>query len=37
VTPRATEHIPGMIGLIDRLIGNGLAYAVPGGDVYFSV
>ena len=37
VTPRATEHIPGMIGLIDRLIHNGLAYAVPGGDVYFSV
>ncbi len=37
VTPRATEHIPGMIELIQRLIGNGLAYAVPGGDVYFAV
>jgi cysteinyl-tRNA synthetase len=37
VTPRATEHIAGMIDLINRLIGNGLAYAVPGGDVYFSV
>lgn len=37
VTPRATEHIPGMIELINRLIGNGLAYAAPGGDVYFSV
>ena len=37
VTPRATEHIGGMIELINRLIGNGLAYAVPGGDVYFSV
>ncbi len=37
VTPRATEHIAGMIDLINRLIGNGLAYAVPGGDVYFAV
>jgi len=37
VTPRATEHIAGMIELIGRLIRNGLAYAVPGGDVYFSV
>ena len=37
VTPRATEHIAGMIELINRLIRNGLAYAVPGGDVYFSV
>jgi cysteinyl-tRNA synthetase len=37
VTPRATEHIAGMIDLINKLIQNGLAYAVSGGDVYFSV
>ena len=37
VTPRATEHIAGMIDLINRLIARGLAYAVPGGDVYFAV
>ena len=36
VTPRATEHIAGMIELINKLILNNLAYAV-GGDVYFSV
>jgi cysteinyl-tRNA synthetase len=36
VTPRATEHIAGMIELINKLIRNNLAYAV-GGDVYFSV
>jgi cysteinyl-tRNA synthetase len=37
VTPRATEHIAGMIELINKLLKKGLAYAVPGGDVYFSV
>ncbi len=36
ITPRATEHIGGMIELINKLIANGLAYAVD-GDVYFSV
>ena len=36
VTPRATEHIGGMIELINKLIRNNLAYAVD-GDVYFSV
>jgi len=36
VEPRATEHIPQMIALIERLIGKGLAYAVD-GDVYFEV
>ena len=36
VTPRATEHIGGMIELINKLIRNDLAYTVD-GDVYFSV
>ena len=36
ITPRATEHIGGMIELINKLIRNDLAYAVD-GDVYFSV
>src|SRR5690606_13991654 len=35
--PRATQHVPGMIALIGRLIERGMAYAIPGGDVYFSV
>lgn len=34
--PRATENVPGMIALIERLIANGAAYVVPTG-VYFSV
>ncbi|MCG3176253.1 MAG: Cysteine--tRNA ligase [Candidatus Omnitrophica bacterium] len=34
--PRATQHIPAMIALIQRLIDRGAAYA-QGGDVYFSV
>jgi len=36
VAPRATEHIPQMITLIERLVSKGLAYAVD-GDVYFEV
>jgi cysteinyl-tRNA synthetase len=36
VAPKATEHIPQMIALIERLVGKGLAYAVD-GDVYFEV
>ncbi|VAW00506.1 Cysteinyl-tRNA synthetase, partial [hydrothermal vent metagenome] len=36
VEPRATEHIPEMIDLIERLIETGHAYASD-GDVYFSV
>ncbi|HEY2385485.1 MAG TPA: cysteine--tRNA ligase [Candidatus Binatia bacterium] len=36
VEPRATEHLPEMIALIERLIGNGLAYPMA-GDVYFAV
>jgi cysteinyl-tRNA synthetase len=34
--PRATEHIPQMIALIERLLGKGMAYTVN-GDVYFEV
>ncbi len=36
VEPRATDHIPEIIELIERLISRGLAYP-SGGDVYFSV
>ncbi|MFH0844895.1 MAG: cysteine--tRNA ligase [Pseudomonadota bacterium] len=34
--PRATEHIPGMIHMIDTLLKKGYAY-VEGSDVYFPV
>ena len=34
--PKATEHIPEMIGLIEELVSKGLAYP-SAGDVYFSV
>ena len=37
VEPRATEHIPEMISLIEELIGRDHAYAPGNGDVYFSV
>ena len=36
VHPRATEHIPQIIALIQRLVDKGLAYAVN-GDVYYRV
>lgn len=36
VTPRATENIQGMIGLITRLLEKGIAY-VENGDVYYAV
>ena len=36
VYSKATDHIPPMIALIERLIGKGLAYPVD-GDVYFEV
>jgi cysteinyl-tRNA synthetase len=36
VEPRATEHIPQMIRLIERLLADGVAYVVD-GDVYFEV
>jgi len=35
-SPRATEHISGMVGLIQQLMEKGLAYAVE-GDVYYAV
>jgi cysteinyl-tRNA synthetase len=43
VEPRATEHIPEIVGLVERLVAAGRAYAVRshlpggGGDVYYSV
>ena len=35
--PRATEHIPAMLALIEQLVAAGFAYAVPDGSVYFRV
>jgi cysteinyl-tRNA synthetase len=35
--PRATEHVAGMLGLIDALCDKGLAYQAGDGDVNFSV
>ncbi|MDY0270258.1 cysteine--tRNA ligase [Trichloromonas sp.] len=34
--PKATEHIPQIIAIVERLIERGMAYS-SGGDVYFSV
>ena len=36
IEPKATEHVPQMIALIERLIAKGVAYPVE-GDVYFEV
>jgi cysteinyl-tRNA synthetase len=36
IEPLATEHIPEMVAMVERLIDNGHAYD-SGGDVYFSV
>jgi cysteinyl-tRNA synthetase len=36
VDPKATEHIPEMVALIERLIARGVAYEVD-GDVYFEI
>ncbi|MGH7334801.1 MAG: cysteine--tRNA ligase [Candidatus Rokuibacteriota bacterium] len=36
VAPKATAHVPQMVGLIQRLLGQGVAYVVD-GDVYFEV
>ncbi|HAG62049.1 MAG TPA: cysteine--tRNA ligase, partial [Coxiellaceae bacterium] len=35
--PRATDYVPQMIALIQRLIDQQMAYAASNGDVYFSV
>ena len=37
IEPRATQHIPEMISLIEELISDEHAYAPGNGDVYFSV
>jgi len=37
VEPRATEHMPEMISLIEDLVESGHAYAASNGDVYYSV
>jgi cysteinyl-tRNA synthetase len=36
IEPKATEHVPEMIALIERLIAGGYAYTVD-GDVYFEI
>ena len=35
--PRATEHVPGIIALIERLIARELAYVATDGDVMYAV
>ncbi len=35
--PRATEHVPGMLAIIDALERKNLAYRAANGDVYYSV
>jgi cysteinyl-tRNA synthetase len=35
--PRATEHIPEIIGLIEKLTARGIAYQAADGSVYFSI
>ena len=37
VHPKATEHIPEIIALVQKLIDGGHAYATPAGDVYYRV
>ena len=36
-TPRATEHMPDIIALIEKLVACGLAYKAADGSVYFSI
>jgi cysteinyl-tRNA synthetase len=36
-TPRATEHMPEIIALIEKLLARGLAYQTPDRSVYFSI
>lgn len=35
--PKATAHISDMVAMIQRIMDNGHAYALPSGDVYFEV
>ncbi|MBR7180894.1 MAG: cysteine--tRNA ligase [Kiritimatiellae bacterium] len=37
VYPAATDHIPEMIALVEKLVEKGFAYKAPDGSVYFSV
>jgi cysteinyl-tRNA synthetase len=37
VEPRATQHVPQMIRLIEQLLSNGLAYQAANRDVYYAV
>lgn len=36
-TPRATEHVPEIISLIEKLIAKGIAYKASDGSVYFNI
>ena len=36
-TPRATEHIPEIIAIIEKLAAREIAYKAPDGSVYFSI
>ena len=36
-SPRATEHIPEIIALIEKLVARGVAYRAADGSVYFSI
>ena len=36
-TPRATEHIPEIVSLIEKLVACGIAYKASDGSVYFSI
>jgi cysteinyl-tRNA synthetase len=35
--PRATQHIPDMLRIIETLLHKGLAYQAPNGDIYYAV
>lgn len=37
VEPRATQHVDGIIAMVQQLIDKGFAYAADNGDVYYSV
>jgi cysteinyl-tRNA synthetase len=37
IYPKATEHIPEMIALVERLVANGVAYVADDGSVYFAI
>jgi cysteinyl-tRNA synthetase len=35
--PRATQHVGGMLKMIETLLAKGIAYRAPNGDVYYAV